>query len=247
MPLYGVDSLWLVDWSGSTLSLENVKEEERRGFAASCYVLAFANNKEDVETPCVLSYSGVHRMNVDVLDQDIERLLRQRKWLMILSGALLISNLLSGFIVLSKREQVILVPPHFTKSLKFQGSEVSKEYLEEFSIYLTMIFLDLSPSSFSYHHDILLKYVTPESYGSLKKKLLKDGEQYKKLQLSTNFQVSQVTADPKSLTVEVKGILTSYVAGKQVESTLESVVLEFTNRGGGLLLKQLIGGLSDEE
>ena len=186
-------------------------------------------------------------MNIDFLDQDISELRNQRKWLFFLSGALLLSNLLLGFIVLNKREQVILVPPHFTKPLKLHGTEVSKEYLEELSIYITKLFLDLSPSSFSYHHDILLKYVTPESYGSLKKKFLKDGEQYKKLQLSTNFQVSQVTAYPETLTVEVKGVLTSFVAGKQIESTLETVVLEFTNRGGGLLLKQLTGGLGDEE
>lgn len=154
--------------------------------------------------------------------------------------------MLLSIIVFGKREQVILVPPHHSKSFRVQGSDISQEYLEEMGVYMSKLLLDLSPATFTYNHEVLLKYVTPESYGTLKKKLLKDGEQYTKLQLSTNFKPSQITANPKTLQVDVIGTLTSYVAGKEVESSQELVTLEFTQRGSGLLLKRVKGGLQHE-
>ena len=185
-------------------------------------------------------------MKIDFLHQDITQLVSHRNWLVALVGVLALTNVLLSMIVFGKREQVILVPPHHAKSLRVQGNDISKEYLEELGVYMAKLLLDLSPASFSYNHEVLLKYVAPESYGALKKKLFKDGEQYTKLQLSTSFKPSQVTAIPKTLTVDVIGTLTSYIAGKEVESTQELIILEFTQRGGGLLLKRVKGGLQHE-
>lgn len=185
-------------------------------------------------------------MNLSYSNQNTTNLRSQRNWLMVLSGILVLSNVLLSMIVFGKREQVILVPPHHTKSLRVQGTDISQEYLEEMGVYISKLLLDLSPATFMYNHEVLLKYVAPEFYGALKKKLLRDGEQYTKLQLSTNFKPSQVTASPKKLQVDVIGTLTSYIASKEVESTQEIITLEFTQRGGGLLLKRVKGGLQHE-
>lgn len=185
-------------------------------------------------------------MNLSFLGQDIIRLLSDRNWLLFFASTFALSNILLGVLVFGKREQVILVPPNITKPLKVQGGDVSKEYLEEIGIYMSKLLLDLSPSSFPYNHETLLKYAAPEAYGPLKKRLLKDGHQYQKLQLSTHFNPSQVTAFPDSLKIEVKGTLTSYVAGKQIDSTQETLWLNFTHRGGGLLLKNVKGGYHHE-
>ena len=185
-------------------------------------------------------------MNHSFLNQDVTKFRFQRDWLIALTATLALSNVLLSLIVFGKREQVVLVPPHHAKSLRVQGNDISKEYLEELGVYMAKLLLDLSPASFSYNHEVLLKYVAPESYGVLKKKLMKDGEQYTKLQLSTSFKPSQVTATPKTLHVDVIGTLTSYIAGKEVESSQEIVSLEFTQRGGGLLLKRVKGGLQHE-
>lgn len=185
-------------------------------------------------------------MKTDFFHQNITKLLSQRKGLVALTALLAFSNVLLCLIVFGKREQVILVPPQITKSLRVQGDVISKEYLEEIGVYMAKLLLDLSPSSYSYNHEVLLKYVAPESYGALKKKLLKDGDQYTTLQLSTSFKPSQVTAYPKTLQVDVIGTLTSYIAGKEADSSQELVTLEFTQRGGGLLLKRVRGGLQHE-
>lgn len=128
-----------------------------------------------------------------------------------------------------------------------QGDQVSKEYLAEMGAYISKLFLDLSPSTISYNHGILLSYATPEAYGSLKKQLLKEGEEYTKLQLSTHFKPSEILASPETLEVTIKGTMSSYVAGKHIRDSQETVAIQFTHRDAGLLLEQVTGGLPNEE
>src|SRR3990167_4347640 len=54
----------------------------------------------------------------------------------------------------------------------------------------------------------------------------------------TNFKPSEVRATPSTLQVNVKGILTSYVAGKDMSSLPETVAIQFSLRGAGLLLEK---------
>lgn len=185
-------------------------------------------------------------MKLTFLNHNIIKLVSQRNHLILLVGLLALSNLLLSIMALGKREQIILVPPHISKSLKIQGDVVSKEYLEELGIHMAKLLLDLSPSSFPYNHQLLLKYISPEAYGVLKKRLLKDGEHYTKMRLATHFSPSQVIADPKTLRVEISGVLTSFISDHQVQSAQEKVVFEFTKAGAGLLIKKITGRVSLE-
>lgn len=176
-------------------------------------------------------------MKLDFFQHNITKLLSQRNNLFVLAGALVFSNVLLVVGLICKHERIILVPPQITKTLWVQGSEVSQEYLEEMGLYISKLLLDLSPTSFPYNHAVLLKYATPEAYGNLKKQLMKDGEHYTKLQLSTHFKPTEITANPQTLRVEVKGQLLSYVAGKQIQDSQETIFLKFAMRGSGLLLE----------
>jgi type IV conjugative transfer system protein TraE len=185
-------------------------------------------------------------MNINFLQENITKILSQRNSLFIVAGILSLSNVLLGVALVCRHEKIILVPPHITKTLWVQGGEVSKEYLEEMGLYMSKLLLDLSPTSFAYNHAVLLKYATPEAYGELKKQLIKDGEQYTKLQLSTHFKPAEITAYPQTLEVTVKGQLISYVAGKQVRDSQESLFLKFTHREGGIFLESVTGGIPNE-
>lgn len=178
-------------------------------------------------------------MKFDFHQYNTTDLWSQRNRLFVLAGVLVFSNVLLGIGVLCKNEKTILVPPQITKTLWVQGGEVSQSYLEEMGLYMSKLLLDLSPTSFAYNHAVLLRYAIPEAYGSLKKQLTKDGEQYTKLQLSTHFKPTEITANPQTLEVEVKGQLLSYVSGKQVRDSQETLFLKFTMRGGGLLLESV--------
>ncbi|MBS0271671.1 MAG: type IV conjugative transfer system protein TraE [Proteobacteria bacterium] len=181
-------------------------------------------------------------MKAEFLHQNIIKLLSQRNGLLMLAGILSLSNVLLVVALICKSERIILVPPHIHKVLWIEGGEISKEYLEEMGAYLSKLLLDISPTSFPYNHETLLKYATPEAHGELKKQLIKDGEQYTQLQLSTHFKPAEVIASPQILEVQIKGLLTSFMAGKQVKESQETIILKFTQRGGGLLLESISGG-----
>lgn len=183
-------------------------------------------------------------MKFDFFKDNIMELRVQRNGFVLLAGVLLLNNLILSGAVFYKRERMILVPPRIHKQLWVQGDTVSKEYLTEMGTYLSKLFLDLSPATASYNHGILLTYATPEAHGSLKKQFLKENEEYTKLQLSTHFKPSEITANPETLAVSIKGSMSSYVAGKHIRDSQETVAIQFTHRDAGLLLERVTGGLS---
>jgi len=186
-------------------------------------------------------------MNFDFFRENILELRVQRNGLAILAGILLLNNLILSGTAFYKRERIILVPPRITKQLWVQGDTVSKDYLTEMGAYLSKLFLDLSPSTVSYNHGILLTYATPEAFGPLKKQFLKEAQEYTKLQLSTHFKPSEITADPETLAVTIKGSMSSYVAGKHLHDSQETVAIQFTHRDAGLLLEKVTGGLASDQ
>ncbi len=185
-------------------------------------------------------------MRLDFLKECKLELRIQRNCLAALSCILLLSTLILSMSVYSTRERIILVPPQLTKQMWVMGGKVSQEYLSEMGGYVAKLFLDLSPGSFTYNHELLLSYATPESYGSLKKQFLKEAEEYTKLQLSTHFKPSEIFASPETLNVSVKGTLSRFVAGKPIGDSIETVSIKFTHRDAGLLLEQVTGGLKND-
>ena len=178
-------------------------------------------------------------MNSTFFYQNATKFLSQRNGLLVLAGLLAVNSVvLTGALVFSS-EKIILLPPETRQSFWVKGGTVSKEYLEDMGWGLSKLLLDLTPSTYSYNHEKLLAFVAPESYGSLKRTLHKEGEDYKTLQLATHFYPSEIIADPKTLTVDVKGTLSSFVAGKLVDRHEDTIHLKLTQRGGGLLLESI--------
>jgi conjugal transfer pilus assembly protein TraE len=181
-------------------------------------------------------------MNIIDRDTKVGTLLSVRNSLITLVGALVLSNIILSSALFCKREKITLVPRQFDKAFSIQGENVSSEQLELMGRDIAMLLLDTSPSSYVYKHKALLEYVSPESYGTLKKRLFKDGEHYNSLQLSTNFKPTQIIVKPDSLEVQIKGSLTSYMGEKMVHSSLENIKLKFTQSTGILLLESVSGG-----
>jgi conjugal transfer pilus assembly protein TraE len=181
-------------------------------------------------------------MKARFLEHNILKLLFIRNGLVILTIALCLSNVIMGLALIGKKERVILLPPHVKKTMTFEGEEISSSYLEEMGFYISKLLLDLTPLNYPYHQTTLLKYATPEAYGPLKARLNREGEEYTKLQLSTHFKPIEVTANPHTLNVEVKGVLSSYVSGKFVGDSQEIIRIQFTSRGAGLLFESIEGG-----
>lgn len=181
-------------------------------------------------------------MNIEFLDQDITQLLIQRKLLSALVGVLALSNVLLVTWTLGKKEKIILIPPQLENPFWVSGETVSEEYLEDMGHFMAMLLLDISPGSFPFKHKVLLRHTTPEGYGALKSQLLKDGEYYTSLQLSTHFKPSKILTKPETLEAEVTGSLTSFVGDKRVRETTETLTFKFTMREGAFLLERASGG-----
>lgn len=179
--------------------------------------------------------------------QTVNKLLSQRNAWKTIAMTLSVGIGLLSVAVVFKHEKTILVPAQISKSFWVQGDEVSKEYLEEMGVYMAKLLLDLSPGNVVHNHKALLRYASPEAYGSLKKQFLKEEEDYASLQLSTHFKPTSVAANPQTLEVEVKGILTSYVASQMIKTSSETVFLKFTSQGSGLLLERATGVVQGEE
>lgn len=185
-------------------------------------------------------------MNFDFFKENILDLRVQRNLLGLLAAALLVNNLILSGAVCFSRERIVLVPPRITKQLWVQGNQVSKEYLTEMGAYMSKLFLDLSPATVFYNHGTLLTYATPEAYGQLKKQFRKEADEYTKLQLSTHFKPIEILSNPETMEVTIKGSMRSYVAGKHIRDSHETVVIQFTHRDAGLLLEKVTWGLPQE-
>lgn len=182
-------------------------------------------------------------MNLKIRQHKLSELLAQRNTVLIVAFCMALSNIILVSAYVCKRARIILVPPQIKKTFWVEEGRVSKEYLEEMTLYISQLLLDNSPASFSYKREIILRYATPESYSELKKQLLKEEKTHQELQLSTHFKPLEIVASPETLEVKLKGYFTSFVAGQKVHDSQEQLTLQFTLRGGKLMLKSLKGGL----
>src|SRR3990167_9778891 len=87
------------------------------------------------------------------------------------------------------------------------------------ALHYAHFFLDVTEKNILYQGDILLRYVTPEAYGTVKAKLLEDEKRLKKNNLSTRFSPSDVVISPDQLKVDITRDLMSYVGDKKISHT----------------------------
>ncbi len=175
-------------------------------------------------------------MKQRILKINVYKLLRQRNALIILAVGMCLSNMLLAAAVFLANERVVLVPPHITKSFWCDSKAVSREYLEEMSLFFARQLLDVSPASAEYQRRIVLGYVSPEYHNQLKKRLIIEGERYQKQNVSTSFKPIKVKVSPEKLVAEVVGDLISFVGQARVKESRESYRLNYRYRDGRLLI-----------
>jgi type IV conjugative transfer system protein TraE len=103
------------------------------------------------------------------------------------------------------------------------------------ALFFSHLLLDVSQDNIIPQGEVLLRYVTPESYGTFKAKLLEDEQRLKKHQLSLHFiPKSIVFVNP--LMVEVEGYLANYVASQRVSQFQETYRIGFSQKKSQLFL-----------
>jgi conjugal transfer pilus assembly protein TraE len=147
--------------------------------------------------------------------ENLYALFKQRNWAIAFAVGMMITNVFLGVKVFRKEEKVIVVPAYLKQSFWVEGESVSKEYLEEMTLFFANLLLNVSPESMQYQRDVALKYVSPEFHNTLYQRLIEEEEQLRKQSLSTTFRAKEVKVNLDKGEATVKGILTQYVGDKK--------------------------------
>ena len=177
-------------------------------------------------------------MNFSVLQHNLYHLLRQRNSTICLLVLMVVANIILGTSLLLKSEKVVIVPPNIRQTFWVRTHDVSREYLEEMSLFLIHQMLDVSAVSAEYQNNLILRHVAPEYYGVLKKKLQDELAFYRKKQVALSFKAVEIDINQKHFSVIIKGDLTSYVAGKKLSSSRDTYKLQYRYKNGELLLTE---------
>ncbi len=161
----------------------------------------------------------------------------QRNALMGLSVMLLAIVLLQSVFLFLKKDRVIISPPDVKQSYWVEGNKFSPTYVEEMSLFLCHLLLDITESNIIPQGEVLLRYISPKSYGSFKAKLLEDEKRLKDEQLCIHFMPHEIQLSPDALSAEVTGDLISYVSTQKISQARETYQLTFEHKAGRLFLK----------
>lgn len=176
-------------------------------------------------------------MRRTLFQMNFQKLLSQRNAFLTLAFGMAVANILLCMTVLFSNERVVVVPPDIKRSFWTETSRVSKEYLEEMSVFFAGQILDVSPSSAAFQRDVVLRYVSPEFHNELKKRLIDEEQTYRKQQISTSFKPIKIEADAELLQIKLTGDLLSFVGKARVKQSRETYLLKFSYRSGRLLLE----------
>lgn len=188
-------------------------------------------------------------MHKSVLLENVGIIKKQRNMFLVVSTALLISNVLLAIKTLTASREIILVPG-IRSEMHVSNSGVSRSYLEEMSMMFLSNLLDLSPSDIEHKKDLILSYTSNSNKKSINHLMeyfdncIKD---YKRFGLTTYFSVKNLEINLNHLTVIAHGILTSYYGKSGYESENEDYRLEFEYHGGVLRLKSFERIIDEEK
>jgi type IV conjugative transfer system protein TraE len=176
-------------------------------------------------------------MNFNLNLKHLSGLQKQRQFLLFLSSFLLIINFLQSFLLIFKKDRIVIVPSQLQQSFWVEGNNFSPSYLEEQALYFSHLLLDITQSNFISQAQVVLRYVDSKTYGDFKVKLLTQLERLKKDNLSLAFVAVDWQVNVDDLSVTITGDLLCYVASQRVSVNRKSYKVSFSSNKGRLFLK----------
>lgn len=134
-------------------------------------------------------------------------------------------------------ERTIIVPPEINKTFWVDNEKVSSEYLEEMAMHIAQMELTVTPESFRYQADHIIKYAYPSATGDLRSSFDARETQLRRDQISSWFAPTEVTPDEKKLQVRITGKLTTYIGKEQIPPVEKTYLVEFVYSNSKLYLK----------
>lgn len=166
-------------------------------------------------------------MKFSIISKEIITAFKERNQIAMIAAIVAISNLILVLFLFANKERVVMLPAQINTKMWTERKAVSKEYLEEMSLFFAHLLFDVSPHSMANQRDIILRNVAPASYNALKYKLIKEEEKYKKENLTTTFRPIKIIVNTSKLETLVTGYLTSFVGGKQMQQITDTYLIKF--------------------
>ncbi len=144
-------------------------------------------------------------------------------------------NILQVVERLSVTEKVIVLPPSITKDIWIKGNTVSESYLEEWSLYLTNLLLNVSAKTIGYQAELALRHVSPDFSGKIQQKFNKDAAALQKNNATTTFFPKEIRVVEKTMTVFVTGTFATFVGKEKISAHEQTYQLNFVFNKGRFL------------
>ena len=179
---------------------------------------------------------------------NIANVAKQRNLFLGISLASVLSRLFLSFKI-STMEQTTIIVPGVNQKMSISSVGVSRSHLEEMSVMLLPLLLDLDHDTLEWKRERLFEYVSTSDLSYLKNLaayFAKIKEEYKVFNLSTHFGCKKLRTDSKKMQVIASGILASHFGAEGFEKKTVHYLLSFEWLTGRLLLKEF-RLLSEEE
>jgi conjugal transfer pilus assembly protein TraE len=180
-------------------------------------------------------------MKIQIQKSLLQYVIRHRNsYLAIACGSLLLNILLGiGMISMVGHEKIVLVPPQISQTFWVGHNYVSSEYLSEMSHFFATIRFNILPATVENLREILLRYVSPEYYESLKIELINEAERMTKEHISTAFYPVDIKTDVKHLEALVTGDLITTIGTNQLPVKRVIYRISYSHNNYRLLVKKL--------
>ena len=164
-----------------------------------------------------------------------QSLLKQRNMLAVFTLALF-GIVLMLVLALATKDRELILQPVLTKPLTLSTAGVSPEYFELVTRDTAVMILNRTPSGLDYWMEQVLKVVHPTAYGRVKNALVKIVNEQKGSDVAQAFAMTKMTVDPKTLTSEVTGTVTTYVGNKIIDANKRTFRFRWSYSGLSLSL-----------
>ena len=102
------------------------------------------------------------------------------------------------------------------------------------SSFFTELRLNVTPHSVEKQHEMLLRYVAPQYYGTLKTQLVSEAEKIKKSDMSTVFYPVDIQVSQDDLAVTIIGDLKSFIGNESLPSRRTAYLITYNFHQGRL-------------
>lgn len=154
------------------------------------------------------------------------------------------TNVFLAASLLFKKDSIttVLIPVGInetTHPLTVAETHVDQDYLMLVARDLLSLAMNVTPENADFNREMLLRHVSPASFGAINELLTREAQTLKRLHASSLFSVESMTVTPESLTVKASGLKRHFIGKTETMREKSAVTMRFTMVAGKLQLTEL--------